>query len=489
MPFLDGNFRPITGFTYEVTTTGPGHFTVPGFNVNVNGRPVSIPAASLDVIADPAASAPGRQIWLRSAETNLYPGEPFRIRALLPAAPGNEIQTLSELQINGDGLIPDKTTLRQMFNQLKIDGQPRQIFTYELTVTPIATGTLQFSVQGFSSSPRNFGGAITITGTGMISGGPPNYVLLVSDALAVNVRPLPEGQLPGFTGSMGKFILDQPQLSTNTVYIGQPLHLQISVHGGGDLSRLLPPLPPRSADWQVIADEPGGMGFTLIPLADDIHATPEIPYSSFDPMTGQYVDLTVPPLPVTVLGEGLPVQLTVTDEKDNAAPLKLSGLATAPGYGTGSLQPPQRHGWVVGLLLLPVIIFLALMRWDRHRRFLEAHPEIVRRRQARVALRREKRLWRAAITRGDAVSFVHCAANAMRIACAPHFPALPRALVGADVLTQLEAADQAGVVGDTVRKIFALDDAKFAVGQTMTVDMLALEAKVDTVLMKLEEKL
>ena len=491
MPLLDGTFRPLTAFVHEVQTMQPGHFTVTNFSVNVNGQPVEIPSASLEVVAeDPVPPPVVRRILLSPSTTNLFLGEPFRLRVMLPSSPANQIELLSEIQVNGDGLMPDKTTMRQTLTRVNIDGQGKQAFVCEMTVTPIATGPLKFSVQGFTASPRTFTGTISISGPAVIRSGLPQYVLLVSDAAAVNVRPLPEeGRLPGFTGSIGRFSSDSPDLSTNRMRVGEPVHLKLSIHGEGELTRLVRPLLPRSRDWQIIPDEPPGTGFTLIPLTDDVRATPEIPYSSFDPVTAEYVDLTVPSLPVTVLGEGLPVQLAVTDEQGLAVPVKLSGLAEAPGETVSSLRPLQLRGWFVAVQLLPVIGFIALLRWDRHRRFLEAHPEIVRRRQARRALRREKRLWRQAVANGDAPAFVQSAANAMRIACAPHFPANPRALVCADVLAQLEGEDRDGNVGETVRKVFAVSDARFAVAPGRTVDLLSLEAKVDTVLMRLEEKL
>jgi len=491
MPLLEGTFRPITGFVDEVQTTQAGHFTITNFSVDVDGRPVEIPSASLDVVAkDPVSPPVVHRILLSASATNLFLGEPFHIRIMLPSSPANEIELLSEIQINGDGFMPDKTTMRQGITQVNVDRRPKSSFICQMTMTPIATGPLKFSVQGFTASPRTFSGTISISGPAVIRGGPPQYVLLVSDAVAVKVRPLPEeGRLPGFTGAIGKFSYDPPELSTNRMRVGEPVHLKLSRHGDGELTRWVPPMLPRSRDWQIIPDEPAETGFTLIPLTDDGRATPEIPYSSFDPATGQYVDLTVPPLPVTVLGEGLPVQLAVTDEQGLTAPVKLSGLAEAPGESVWSLKPLQLRDWFLAVQFLPVIGFLALWRWDRHRRFLEAHPEIVRRRQARRALRREKRRWRQAVAEGDATAFVQSAANAMRIACAPHFPANPRALVCADVLAQLEGEDVTGNVGETVRKVFAVNDARFAVAPGRAVDLLSLEAKVDTVLMKLEEKL
>jgi hypothetical protein len=120
---------------------------------------------------------------------------------------------------------------------------------------------------------------------------------------------------------------------------------------------------------------------------------------------------------------------------------------------------------------------------------LEAHPEIVRRRQARRALRRIKRALQKAFAAGDADAFVRHAADALCIAVAPNYPADPQALVCADVLAQLSVAEQNGRAGETVRRIFAAADARFAVSPETQAGLPALRAEVETVLLKLEEKL
>ena len=315
--------------------------------------------------------------------------------------------------------------------------------------------------------------------------------MLVSDELRLYVLPSPEENgAPGFTGAMGKFSADPPQLSTNRLRVGEPAHLKLNFRGAGELTRFVPPAAPRSRDWQIIADNPPATGFTLIPRTDEARATPAIPFSCFDPATGKYVDLTIPPLPVTVVGESLPVQLpTVEDENKSAAPMKLSGLAPAPGKTVASLKPLQLQGWFVVVQLLPVAGLFALWRWDVRRRFLEAHPEIVRRRQAKRALRREKLKLQKAFETGDATAFAQHAADAMRIAVSPHFPAHPRALVCGDVLAQLESPDQNGRAGETVRKIFASADSQFAASADAHTVCLALKSGVEAVLQQLEEKL
>ena len=484
-----GRFRPLTSFVYEVEPSVAGHFTVPNFTVTVSGEPVEIPAASLDAGVANSGSPP-RRLGMEISATNVFLGQPFHVRVLLPTGPANEIEALREIQFNGDGLMTDKTAMRQSIEIISANGVLRPAFICDMTVTPIAAGPLKFSAQGFTAG-REFMGPISIRGQVSLPGGPANYVLLVSDLVQINVRPLPaEGELPGFTGTIGKFLRDPPLLATNRLRVGEPVHLKLAFHGEGDLTRLVPPDAPRSRDWQIIADSPPTTGFTLIPLIDAATNTPAIPFSCFDPATARYADLTIPPLPVTVVGEGLPVELRAADAAaPTAAPLKLSGLAATPGKTASSLMPLQLRGWFVGVQLAPVAGFLALWQWDRRRRYLEAHPDIVRRRRARRELRREKNLLRNAVTAGDPEGFVRHAAAAMRIATAPHFPAEARALVGGDVLAQLDEAVRNGRAGETVKKIFAADDAQFAQGAAIEAGWLALKPDVDAVLLKLEERL
>jgi hypothetical protein len=186
----------------------------------------------------------------------------------------------------------------------------------------------------------------------------------------------------------------------------------------------------------------------------------------------------------------LPIQLPASEEiETNAAPAKLTGLEATPGNTTASLKPLQTQSWFVVVQILPVAGFIALWRWDERRRFLEAHPEIVRRRRAKRDLRREKIKIRRAVAARDAESFVRHSVSAMQFAVAPHFPADARALVGADVLAQLPDAHRNGSAGETVQKIFAVADAQFAIAMQTQTDVLALQPEAETVLKMLEERL
>ena len=469
------NIPPLTSYIYEVTPKVTGHFTVPEFQVDSGWRPVTIPAASLDVLATNIGTVPSK-ILVEISTTNLFFGEPLRVRLVAPPDPANRMLFFRDVQYNGGALLADRLSMRNGFGPVDFGGRLMQASTFETVVTPLAAGQIMFSVQAF-------------VGFNQIDSAGCKF--MVSDAASIFVRPLPsENELPGFTGAVGTFLADAPKLSTNRVHVGVPIKLKYNFYGKGNLTRYVPPEAPRSREWQVIAGNIGDNTFTLIPLTDEATSTPAIPFAAFDPATENYYDLTIPAFPVTVTGDGLPTQISGWSSGDtNSVTLKLGTLAKLPGRSAPDLQPPQKRAGLILTQILPVFIFFTLWRWDKRKRFLEAHPEIVRRRRAKRDLRREISLWRQAVAQGDADKFVAHAAAAMRIAVAPHFPANAQAMVCGDVLSWFEDAEQNGKTGETVRKIFMAADARFADSKPPAADFMAMKSDVEWVLQKLEEKL
>jgi hypothetical protein len=364
------------------------------------------------------------------------------------------------------------------------------------------------SAQGFTAG-QEFGGPIVITGRIAIPGGPAQYVLLDAEPLMLNVRMLPpEGELAGFKGAIGQLSCDPPQLVTNTVKVGEPLELFVAVRGDVNLSRLVPPDPPRARGWQSFPPVNRGyvapvhgtnagivFAYTFIPLSDELRATPAIPFAAFDPRNARYVDLTIPALPITVLPDASytnPVAWTES-MSGNAAParkLALSGLVASPGKAVASLRPLQLQGWFVALQIAPVLVFGGLWLWDRRRRHLEQHPEIVRRYRARRELRRMKRRLQQAARAGASSDFTQHGVSALRIVCAPHYPANPRALVCADVLEILPVGERQGQPGEIVRRFFGAENAaSYSTSRARQDELLNLKPGLDEILLKLEARL
>ncbi len=483
------SFRPLSSFVYELHPGTAGQFTVPGFTVNVGDSSVQVPSATLEVNAGLASAPPARMLAIELSDTNLYLGQPFHVRVILPSGPGNQVEALREVALEGEGLMTDRNATEESIGPAQVGDQLKVSFIEQLTVTPLAAGPLKFFAKGFTAG-HEFTAPIAIRGAVSLVGGQPSYTLLLSEAQTLNVRPLPVDELPGFTGSIGRFFADPPRLSTNRLSVGEPLQLSYIVHGQGDLSRLAPPAPPASEDWEIIQEPPPSTSFTLVPLTDNIRETPAIPFSYFDPELGRYEDLSIPALPVTVTGDKLPAELPASDASDTSAPrLKLGDLETAPGKSVQRLQPAQLRVWMPMVQVAPVLILLALWQWDRRRRYLEAHPEIVRRAKARRALRREKIELQRAFAAGDARGFVAHAARAMSIAVAPQLPANPQALVGADVIAHLDDGARSGAAGEAVKKVFAAADAQFAATPPTLPELAAVHTGVEAALQQLEAKL
>ncbi len=522
LQFNGTNFVPRTTYNYNVRAPGLGTFSVPAFGVSIYGKTVTVPAAQLIVAAAaPPSIPPAQRLVLEASETNVYVGQPVKVRVVLAASPSGQLQTLMQVQVNGEGVLVDQGTARQQVTRVRRGPVTVLAYLYETVLTPLKTGRLSVFAQGYSAGSRVMGpvpagGAAVPVASIFVP-----FTLLDSDPVELHTRPLPrQGELPGFTGAIGSFTLDPPSLAASILRVGETVRLAVTVHGDGNMGRLAPPPPPQSRQWQIFAGTTESLPqppyavftpqpavppapsatfvYTLVPLTAAATATPAIPFSYFDPKRAAYVDLTIPSLAVTVEPSAAGADLAALQQPDvGTAEAQsepgLSPLASAPGLAAASLVPVQRRPWFSLLQLAPAAVFAALWAWDRRRRFLEQHPEVILRRRARRALRREWRALRRAARAGDAPRFANAAVAALRVACAPHFPAEPRALVGADVLPLLPP--DGALPGEhrpieVVRRFFALTDAaRFGPAVVDTRQLMALRPELEQVLQRLEERL
>lgn len=507
-PVVGGAYRPQASFLFEARANRPGIFSIPAFYVEVYGKPVIVPEANLEALVEvPSPHAGARRLILESGQTNVFVGEAIRVKVLFRSAASNLVESLAQVELSGDGMIEDKSSVRQTVEALERDGRRVPHFIYETSITPLAVGQLKLHAQGFTSG-REFSGTLIIHGPVTIPGGPPQYMLLDSKPFALNVRPVPEeGRLPGFQGAIGGYRCDPPKLGTNQVRLGDPVQLTFIVRGAGDLARLSPPPAPSAKSWQIFPPEHGDMldaggtnrgvafTYTLIPVSDDARATPPIPFSCFDPQRNAFIDLTVPGVPLQVLPDELATNLemlAVSGVRDRETERKpaLSSLAATPGRSVDNLVPWQMRAWFPSAQLAPALLFIAGWLWARRRHYLERHPEIVRSRHARRALRREVRSLHRAARAGDEAEFSRRAVNALQIACAPHFPAEPRALVCGDVLQILDRSMLNGQAAEVVRFFFSdANEARFAVAPDRQRNAFKLRAGLEQLLKELEEQL
>lgn len=509
LPVSAGMMRPQTTLNFRVRVERPGFYTIPAFTIEVYGKPVRVPEANLEVAARLKGEHDrAREIVLQPQRTNLFVGETLHVRVLAPGPMTNVVESLTQLQFNGDGFLDDKTVYRQQVEVIEAGGRRVQAWLMESSVTPIAAGRQTLAAQAFTANMQ-FLGPVVFQGQVTMLGGRSQHMLLDSEPVTINVRPLPaEGTTKGFTGFIGDVMVEPPQLSTNSLHIGDVVTLRVTFRSEGNLSRLTPPSAPRVPGWQVFPPTPTepapttnplpmnsvAYAYTLIPMTDEVRATPAIPFSTFDPARVVYVEQTIPTIPVTVTPGELPAdwkaESLTTSEARPKQQTALSKLAETPGKTLGTLKPLQLRGWFALLQLAVAGALLGIWSWERHRRFLEAHPEIVRCRQARKALRQERRALRQAAKRGDAPGFVRRAVAALQVAAAPHFPAAPRALVCGEVLSLFNAAEQAGRTGEVIRSFFAREAAtSFAALPESAMPLFDLRPELERILEQMEARL
>jgi len=509
--------QPRTGFNSWVRANRAGEYTIASFKVTVYGKLITVPAATLTVTASPVPAAPPpERLTLELDRTNLFAGQSVRARIRFPASAGGVLLPLQTppVQITGDGLIVDQGSLRQHTEfrprpSDKVNGAV--VLVFEVAVTPIAAGRITAFAQSFVGN-RFGAGAVVFPGNGAppVTSPVPQFTLLESPMIELDVRKLPaEGVLPGFTGAVGRFTVDDASLSVSEVAIGTPVKFTVRIRGdaNSNLLRLVAPPAPVLADWQVLmatgpaaGSAPQAQGaasfvYTLIPQSTALKSTPVIPFSYFDPDRAVYVNLSLPSLPIRVTGgtqqsEAAPAQELETAGQNAEQEPVLQDLAPTPGLAAASLVPLQRQPWFAWIQLAPAAVFVGLWSWDRRRRFLEQHPEVIRFRLARRGLRRQRRALRKSLRAGNAAGYAAAAVEAMRVACAPHYPAHPHAIVGQDVLPLLPESDQIGRAGEVVRRFFAVADAqRFATAPANPAELVQLQNDFEKVLARLEERL
>lgn len=507
---LGTNIEPRTTFVYRARPSDPGELIVPEFTVPVYGKPSRVPAARLQVLPKGASHAGTAQtLRMELSATNAYVGQGVRVKVMLPfTVPAS--QTLAGVQLTGaegQGFLVDQSSVRQRIEPVQIGGSNQITYIYETLVTPIAPGRMSFYAHGWTTVNRATG-PVYITNN-MVMNLITTYTLVDSDPAELHVKGLPpNGQLPGFAGAVGYFTNDPPVLSTNIVRAGDPIKMRVTFRGSGNLARLVPPPAPRSDEWQIFeaSGDPtapqmihaqGAITFTytLIPLTPEIRQTPALPYSSFDPVTQRYIDLTVRPVPIRVIPSEAPIDAAAFAQANASSGAKeqaltLSGMAIAPGFAASSLAPIQSRPWFILVQAAPAVLFLALFIWDKRRRFLAAHPDVVLRARGLRELRKRRHAMNRAWERQDATTFRDEAVEALRAGSSPHYSALPRALVGSDVLGVLPPEQRDGPAGAAVRRLFQTSDAShYATEHANAGELLSAKNELNIALSALENSL
>ncbi|OGS12925.1 MAG: hypothetical protein A2234_08655 [Elusimicrobia bacterium RIFOXYA2_FULL_58_8] len=215
-----------------------------------------------------------------------------------------------------------------------------------------------------------------------------------TEAVSLNIKPLPPGAPAGFSGAVGNYTVSATA-DRLEAKAGEPVNFSITVAGSGNLKAVTAPQLPDLQDFKVFdtmssldirkdGDIIGGkktFTYILVPRAAGRKTVPPITFHFFEPRAAQYRELQTAPLTINVKKGDL-------DSKN----VYFSGGAAAPKVTASDIRyvsDEPRAGFIAdsaeGIaalplwpLTLPAGLMLATFWLSRFNRFKSANPLLFR---------------------------------------------------------------------------------------------------------------
>lgn len=388
---------------------------------------------------------------LVAPKTQLYLGEslPIQVRLYI----GNiSVQDLTYPTIPPQAEVIISESTKPTEQRKIINGAPYEILTFTRTLTPVKTGV-------FTLGPVELSCNIIEE---RISNDPffnlferyeKRPVTLRTSPLALQVLPLPAERQPNdFSGGIGHFKL-KLTASPLTVKAGDPLTVQISITGEGNLNSTRPPSFPEDAGFKVYdpqrIDRPNPEAGSqevlyeqvIIPLNTEVQTIPALSLSYFDPETKEYQRVWTEPLPITVApNPDFPGNAPPSVEKDSAAVVgrDLVYIKTEPGnlrrQGTEIYKSFRFWGWQ----LIPVLLFAFALCYRRRLELLSSDTVEGRALRAQKSAEKELGNIKQRITKDDPQQLLSALHRLLREYIGGKFNLSPAGIT-AEVCTELKA--------------------------------------------------
>lgn len=514
---LNGQFNQSFTFSYLVTPTRAGDFTIPALQFNLGRQILSSQAVKLKVVKDGSSAAPGaapqppKVAFLKLAvpKKEAYVGEVMPVDIQLyfqnirdPQMP----QLVTEGFLVGTNVVQAQSQTRQgnlVYNILSFKRSVMAVKAGELNLGPAECNlTVIVPVQG-----RRRGDPFDMLGDSFNdpfdmfrSRGEARPVKLSSDPVAIKVLPLPTENVPaGFSGAVGSYAM-QATIGPTNVAVGDPITIKVQITGQGALDTLsLPPIDfgpdfkiyPATSKTQP-TDQLGIEGtknfeFVVIPQKADLKNLPAIQISYFDPAQKSYQTLVKEPVAITVRPSQAVVlppssQTSDGDRNKNQPQVDLVNIKSRPGR-LGLIQPPlilqPRFLVIQGL---PLVIWLLVYLRFKKLELWSRNPRLRRQRETDKILQAGRRDLRRQAQANDAGAFYATAFRLLQEQLGERLD-LPASGITESVIH--EHLIPRGGVGEAIGQLEELfhrcNQARYAASQ-MGGDLQAELARVDAVL-------
>jgi len=395
-------------FRYPLVPLRPGAYTIGPYLYDVNGTQVDLPARTLRVVASRGAEGDARSdltdlVFARVLidRNTVYMQEPFLITIAIYSRGVNLGRDINLMDMPDTGLtitpFQELRSARELVNQKIYDVRrfqavARGVYSGVLTFAP--TLRVQLLVQ---RSPERQHDLFSTFFSGMEA----HPLELKTAPEQVTVRPLPADTRPDlFSGGVGNFHFDVKAKPT-TVRVGDPITLQITVAGEGNIDAVGAPSVAESEEWRVYparlmnqeinnTQNSGRKIFEqiIIPRKPDISAIPALEFSYFNPREERYERIIRGPFPLTITGGEPATTRVVRGDPEQSGPGQTRILGSDIRYlKTNNARGASRTSWYrhpafLGLQVLPPLLVLAVFAMARHKKKVEGNIAFARRIQA-----------------------------------------------------------------------------------------------------------
>ena len=480
MSIVNGDMSVNVTLQFQVQASKPGEYTIPAYNISINGRDVAVPAATLKVTEHPA-TPDAMSLTTSVPRKDVYVGERVPLDVTVAWRPDLHPQFGGDLSQDSDNFERIHLVGNAESSNPVVDGQRYDANTWHIYLTPLKSGeqSLQITqplvvmVQGQNNDPFGAGAF----GAMQMSFAHQEQVNVQSTALDLNVMSLPEeGRPANFTGGIGTFSVDEPSLSSTDLQVGVPVTLKLSVSGQGNFDRLRPPTLDLGQNWRSYTpkdsfqaqDTTGYHGiktfeYVLMPLSENVTELPGPEFNFFNPETKAYVELPLKPIPVKIRAAA-PGQTVPLPAVLNSPVVSTKPQLVGPHIDSGSWQGPQPRlalkapvFWAVQLIPAAVLAALVLMRRQKLR--LENDPAYARRLLAFQQATADVALARVAAAKGQAEDFYTIAQRALQEAATHDRLNAAAALTWQEFDAHLAAKNVSPELRQQAREIFDAGDA------------------------------
>ena len=501
---VNGVVSTSTSYTYLVTATRAGKFTIPAMKLG-NGssakttRPivlqVSAAAPNVGTRAVPALPAPnvvgadddqaasnnGQQASLRLVipKRTLYVGElvPVQIKAYFRDGVQARINGLPAL--SSDAFTLNALDDKPAQTREEIDGQPYVVVTWTTALSAVKAGDYSLSLElpvlltvREARKPRRLVGDPFFDDSffhDFFENSVEKQATLTSKPDALSIRPLPTANRPAdFSGALGQFTLTATA-SPDHVTAGDPITLHLTITGRGNFDRVSSGLLTHSPDWKSYkpvarfapADSISSEGTktfeqAIVPLQAGHVKIPPLSFSYFDPETVKYVTRTTAPLAIDVAPVANP-----SSAAPAAAAAAPTGNVGQPEFAPNRVESGQFTSTLQPLFLQPRFLIANLLAWvslaavfyffRRHARHAR-DPQLSRARLADRAIRDQLAAMDSAIQHVETGAFFVAARCALQHRLGERWGLPPETITLTEINARLNGE------ADAVRPIFQMAD-------------------------------